>query len=266
MELPLIGLGTWELRGVECTRVVQSALDLGYQHLDTAHIYENHQAIRKAIQGRDRTRLYLTSKIAAGDQVNPANVKDSVRKACEQALQELGTDYLDLYLIHFPNRAVPLEQVFLSMEALREEGKIIRAGVSNYTIHHLEDLRKAGGKPFANQVEFHPYLDQKELLDYCRAHQIRLISFRSFGKGKLLKEEPLFDAIGSKYHKTGAQVILRWLIQQEIAVIPKTTSPKHLKQNLEIFDFSLTEEEMKKLSDLNQNKRYCLTNNPEFEY
>ncbi len=266
MELPHIGLGTWDLRGNECTKVVQLALELGYTHIDTAHVYQNHQAIREAIKEFDRKKLYLTSKIAVDEQVDPKTVEKSVQKACEQALKELGTDYLDLYLIHAPDRKFPLEKIFITMERLADQGKIYRAGVSNYNIHHLEDLRKAGCAPFANQVEFHPYLNQKELLDYCSAHQIKLIAFRPFGKGKLLAQEPLFNLIGNKHHKSGAQVILRWLIQKKISVIPKATSEGHLRDNLEIFDFSLSEEEMSQLDHLHKNKRYCRAENPEYAY
>jgi diketogulonate reductase-like aldo/keto reductase len=115
-------------------------------------------------------------------------------------------------------------------------------------------------------VEFHPFLNQKELLDYCRAHHIELISFRSFGKGKLLAAEPLFGQIGAKYRKSGAQVILRWLVQKQISVIPKASSEKHLKENSEIFDFALTATEMSQLDRLHQNKRFCRPDNPEYSY
>ena len=216
MELPLIGLGTWNLKGEECEKIVKAALELGYRHIDTAHVYSNHKEIAKALQGFDRNKLYLTSKLAINEQVDPSQPEKSVQEACEKALRELNTDYLDLYLIHAPNRNFPLETIFSSMVKLIKQEKVRSIGVSNYTIHHLEDLKNGGYKPFANQVEFHPYLNQRELLEYCRANQIKLISFRSFGKGKLLSEEQLFDQIGELYHKTGAQVVLRWLIQKGI--------------------------------------------------
>jgi diketogulonate reductase-like aldo/keto reductase len=240
MELPEIGLGTWELRGQKCTDVVKLALDIGYRHLDTAYLYDNHEAIGKAIKNFDRSSLYLTSKIALEQQVDKSRLEESVRNACHQALRELGTDYLDLYLIHGPDPGYPLEQAFFAMEKLREEGKVRQVGVSNYHIYRLEDLRKVGATPYANQVEFHPYLYQKELLEYCKSEGIRLISYRPFGKGKLLSEEPLFSQIGERHHKSGAQVILRWLLQKGIPVIPKASSEKHLRDNFAIFDFSLT--------------------------
>jgi diketogulonate reductase-like aldo/keto reductase len=266
MELPLVGLGTWELRGNECAEVVETAIQLGYRHIDTAHVYQNHRQIKRAIEGFDRKQLYITSKIALEEQVDPKNPEKSVPKACESALEELGTDYLDLYLIHCPHPIFPLEKIFPLFEKLVDQGKILKAGVSNCNIHYLEDLRKAGLKPFANQVEFHPYLNQRELLDYCNSHQIKLISYRSFGKGKLLKEEPLFETIGEKYHKTGAQVILRWLIEKGIPVIPKASSKNHLKENLDIFDFSLTQVEMKKIENLHVNKRFCRPEDPVHKY
>jgi diketogulonate reductase-like aldo/keto reductase len=257
MELPQIGLGTWELRGRECSEIVKLALEIGYRHLDTAHVYDNHEAIRKAIKHLERSKLYLTSKIAVESQVDKERVEESVRTACHQALKELGTDYLDLYLIHGPVSGYPLGQIFVAMEQLREEGKIHHAGVSNYGINRMEDLRKTGSIPYANQVEFHPYLFQQELLDYCRSHEIVLISYRPFGKGKLLSDEPLFSKIGERYQKSGAQVILRWLIQKGIPVIPKASSEKHLWDNFAIFDFSLSDDEVAEVDALNQNKRYC---------
>jgi len=266
MQLPLIGLGTWELRGEECTEVVKTALELGYRHIDTAYAYQNHPQISKAIRGIERRQICITSKIALEDQVDLSSPEKSVQKACEAALEELGTDYLDLYLIHSPHRAFSLEKIFAILEKLIEQGKILKAGVSNCNVHHLEDLRKAGLKPFANQIEFHPYLYQKELLEYCKTHGIQLISYRSFGKGKLLKEEPLFDSIGERHRKTGAQVILRWLIQKQIPTIPKASSKQHLEDNLDLFDFTLTPEEMQKLDSLNMAKRYCRPDDPAFKY
>lgn len=160
-DLPLIGLGTWDLRGHECTKVVKLALELGYQHIDTAYAYQNHEAIKKGIKGFDRSKIYITSKIAVDEQVDAAKPEESVQKACESALKELGTDYLDLYLIHWPHRDFPMDSVFREMEKLAAQGKIVKVGVSNFNIHHLEDFRKAGLFPSANQVEFHPYLNQK---------------------------------------------------------------------------------------------------------
>ena len=264
IKLPLIGLGTWELRGRECTQIVRQALDLGYRHIDTAHAYDNHKVVHKAIAGFDRSKLFITSKFSL-EQIDPAKIQKSVEKNCELALEELGTDYIDLYLIHWPNLDLPLGQIFKAMEKLASEGKILRAGVCNFTIHHLEDLRSEACNPAANQVEFHPYLYQKELLDYCRKHKIQLIAFRPLGKGKLLTD-PLFKTIGERHKKSPAQVVLRWIVQKEIPVIPKASSEKHLRENLEIFNFSLSDDEMRQLDALNKNMRFCKPEDPAFKY
>ncbi len=266
MKLPMVGLGTWELNGAECTKVVQMALELGYRHIDTAHAYRNHEAINRGIAGFDRTQIYLTSKLSIEDQINPKDVEGSVRKACDQTLQELGVDYLDYYLIHWPRSGFDLNQIFTAMGKLALEGKVRQVGVCNYTVNHLRDLLKTAAQPVVNQVEFHPYLYQKELLDFCHINQIELVSFRPFGKGKLLSAEPLFEQIGRRYSKTGAQVILRWLVQKNIPVIPKASSRKHLEENIQIFDFILSAEEMAQLDQLDRGKRFCKEGSPEYDY
>src|SRR5689334_11008095 len=146
-KIPLIGLGTWELKGRECSKIVEKAIDLGYRHIDTAHVYENHRAIAKAIKGFDRSHLFLTSKIAL-DQVNFKNIEGSVEKACDRALKELGVDYLDLYLIHWADHTLALDKIFEGMQSLVKKSKILQAGVSNFTIHHLEDLKRTKQIPF----------------------------------------------------------------------------------------------------------------------
>jgi diketogulonate reductase-like aldo/keto reductase len=256
MKLPLVGLGTWELRGKECTETVRLALEVGYRHIDTAHMYENHAAIRPGITGFDRGQLFLTSKLTV-NQIDPSQVAKSVEKACDLALKELGTDYIDLYLIHWPDEKFPMVEIYQAMETLVEKKKVRKAGVSNYTIQQLQELFNAGFKPKANQVEFHPYFYQKELLDYCLSHKMDLISFRSLGKGALLKSEPLFAKIGAHHGKTGAQVILRWLVQKGIPVIPKSSTEKHLKDNLDVLHFSLSEAEMKQIDGLHKNQQFC---------
>ena len=266
MKLPLIGLGTWELNGAECTEVVRMALEFGYRHIDTAHAYHNHAAIKKGIAGFDRAELYLTSKLSIEDQVHLNDVEGSVRAACEQTLTELGVEYLDLYLIHWPRAGFDLNQIFTAMGKLALEGKVRQVGVCNYTVNHLRDLLKTGAQPVVNQVEFHPYLHQKELLDFCHINQIQLVSFRPFGKGKLLSIEPLFQQIGDCHGKTGAQVILKWLVQKNIPVIPKASSRKHLEENIQIFDFTLSDVEMAQLDQLDRGKRFCKADSPEYNY
>jgi 2,5-diketo-D-gluconate reductase B len=245
LKMPMVGMGTWELKGKECTDIVSLALDLGYRHIDTAHAYGNHKAIGKAIASVDREELFLTSKLRL-EEVNAARIDASVRKLCDTALKELDTDYLDLYLIHWPQPNIPMVKVYKAMEKLIEQGKILHAGVSNFTVHHLDDFRKAHCYPVANQVEFHPFLNQKELLKNCHAQGIQLIAYRPLGKKKLLRED-VFKEMAKKKGKSASQIILRWLVQKDIPVIAKASSKKHLSENRAVFDFVLTKEEMKRL-------------------
>jgi diketogulonate reductase-like aldo/keto reductase len=177
----------------------------------------------------------------------------------------LGIDYLDLYLIHWPDRSKPLALILEAMERVRRKGLVLQIGVSNFTVHHLQDVLASGAPIAANQVEFHPYLYQKELLDFCQKRQIRLVSYRPFGKGSLL-QEPVFAEVGQKYGKNSAQVILRWLTQKNIPVIPKASSELHLKENISIFDFSLSEEDLLLLDQLPHFQRFCGAGDPEFDY
>lgn len=274
MKIPEVGLGTWMLRGKECVKAVRTALDLGYRHIDTAFAYENHQEVGEAIQGFDRESLFLTSKISLGQatktyvhaHVNDTHIQDSVSKSCDLALKELKTDYLDLMLIHWPDRSHPLEAILAALHREVEKGKLRYAGVSNYTAHHLADAYQKGLSVAFNQVEFHPYLYQRELLEFARANGTELIAFRPFGKGKLLKEEPLFAKIGKAHGKTPAQVILRWILQKGIPSIPKASSKKHLEENINIFDFNLSSEEEKAIDGLSRNCRYCFPDWSEYDY
>lgn len=264
LEIPLLGLGTWELRDKECTKVVEQALEIGYRHIDTALVYENHKAIARGIARFKREELFITSKFPI-DKVDLHAIQRSVEKLCDTALKELKTDYLDLFLIHWPDHRLPLGKIFKAMEKLVAQEKIKSAGVSNFTIHHLEDLEKEGCRPVVNQVEFHPFLYQKELWQYALGQHITLVSFRPLGKGKLL-EDPVFQEIGQRYGKSGAQVILRWMVQKNIPVIPKASSEKHLRLNFEIFDFNLSDLDMRLLDDLNLNLRFCRPDESEHNY
>jgi len=259
-EMPLIGLGTYQLVGGLCRKVIEMALDIGYRHIDTAIDYGNHAEIAKGIKGFDRTKLFITSKFFLD-----LTDESAVDEICAKALNELKIDYLDLMLIHWPDRSKPMDKILAALAKVVQTGKIRSYGVSNFTEHHLEDMYNAGLKVPYNQVEFHPFLYQKHLLDFCRKNGTQLVSYRPLGKGQLVKEF-VFAEIGDKYGKTPAQVILRWVIQQGIPVIPKASSEKHLRENFNIFDFELTEAEVLKINGLNQNIRYCNTDWSEFSY
>lgn len=257
IDIPPIGLGTLRLCDEACISIIRQALEVGYRHIDTAPVYHNHQTIAEAIRGFDREKLFITTKYLPE--------QGDVEVACDLALRELGLEYVDLYLIHWPDRSLPMEKTLQAMERLREKGKIRQLGVSNFTVHHLQDVLEKGVEIPYNQVEFHPYLYQKELWEFCQQHQIQLISYRPLGKGELVND-PVIQQIAKHYQKTAAQVVLRWVLQKNIPVLVKTASMDHLKENFAIFDFSLTPEDMHKLDALNRNKRFCVTRWADFDY
>ncbi|HEY4832956.1 MAG TPA: aldo/keto reductase, partial [Waddliaceae bacterium] len=221
-SLPIVGLGTWLLQGAACTQAVKLALEIGYRHFDTAYLYDNHAAIGKALHGFAREKLFLTSKFTL-----PQIEREGIETICDRTLKELGTSYLDLYLLHYPDRTYNMAHVLHQVQQLIDKQKVRTMGVSNFTQRHLKDLSEKQIPIAVNQVEFHPYLNQKELLAFCQQHHIHLMSYRSLGKGALVAD-PIFEKIGKKYGKTSAQVSLRWLIEQKISVIPKAQSIKHL--------------------------------------
>ena len=255
--IPPIGLGTLRLNGEACISTIRKAVELGYRHIDTAPVYHNHHDIREGIAPFERDNLFITSKYLPE--------QGCVETACNQALKELGLDYLDLYLIHWPDRTLPMEEILRSMERLKAIGKIREFGVSNYTIHHLQDMLDKGIRIPYNQVEFHPYLYQQELWKFCQQNQIQLISYRPLGKGELLTN-PIFEKIAHKHQKTSAQVVLRWILQKNIPVVVKTSSENRLKENFDLCDFYLTNEDMQLLDDLNCDKRFCVTKWADFNY
>ncbi len=256
-KMPPIGLGTWNLRGDECTKTIQIALDLGYRHIDTAFNYDNQVYVGKAVQGFDREKLFITSKVMLD--------QGDVEEICGTCLKELKLDFLDLYLIHWPDRSKPLDVVLEKMEKLKKQGKIKAYGVSNFTIAHLQDCLDLKAHIFCNQVEFHPYLYQKELLDFCKKHSIELVAYRPLGKGALLND-PIVCQIAKDKERTASQILLRFLFQKQIPFVVKASSENHLKDNLSLDDFSLTKEEIIALESLNKNKRFCSQSWSDFDY
>ena len=248
-RIPAVGLGTWSLKGAECTRVVKTALKLGYRHIDTAELYGNEEDIGAAVKDFDRSKIFVTSKVRG------ENLRyDDVIKACNRSLDALGTGYLDLYLIHWPSGEVPLEETLKAFHKLLNEGKIRSAGVSNFDRSLLKTALEMADFPITvNQVEFHPYRYRKNLLDFCKASGVVAIAYSPLGVGKLLQDTAIND-VAARYNKSAAQVCLRWSLQKGVAVIPKARSEEHLKENLDIFDWSLTERDVRKLDLLKKSK------------
>jgi diketogulonate reductase-like aldo/keto reductase len=256
-KIPAIGLGTWELRKEKCYAMVRKALDIGCRHIDTAFNYDNQTIIGEAIRGFARDELFLTSKVLLS--------QGDIEVICELCLKELAVDYLDCYLIHWPDRTKPMWHIVEQMEHLKRQGKILQYGVSNFTIAHLKDMQKLGATIFCNQVEFHPYLYQKELWDFCKEQKIELVAYRPLGKGALL-EDPIVCQIGKKYQKTSAQILLRWVYQKGIPFVVKTSSEYRLQENFSILDFSLDDADVAALDALNSGKRFCNQSWSDFGY
>ncbi len=251
-EIPALGLGTWKLRGKECVKAVKEALKLGYAHIDTATIYGNEGEIGLALKesGVRRSGIFLTSK-AWIDNLH----YDGVLDACRKSLEDLRTDYLDLYLIHWPSREFPMEGTLDAMKRLADEGMARSIGVSNFTISHLKEALKVSRVPIAvNQVEYHPYLNQVGLLEFCRGKRIIITAYSPLARGAILKDRVL-SRIAGAHGKTIAQVSLRWLLQKGMAVIPKASSPEHLKENMDVFGWELSPQEMGEIDSIKKEKR-----------
>ena len=251
INIPLIGLGTYKLIGEECINTVQKALELGYRHIDTADAYENHKPIGKAIKNFPRNELFLTTKIYLQD-LSSAKVRSSVPRY----LKELQTDYIDLLLIHWPSPEFKLNETLEAMMRCKEEGLIKSIGVSNFVRKNLEDLEPYHFPILTNQIELHPYFQRRELVKACTKAGISITAYRPLAKGAF-EQDPILKKIGDKHHKSPSQIVLRWLIQQDIVAIPKAAKLQHLKDNMSIFDFSLSADEMKTIDALDQGKRYC---------
>lgn len=245
-EVPAIGLGTWRLSGEDCVRAVGGALGLGYRHIDTAQMYDNEEEVGRGIRGSgvDREEIFLVTKIRTSN----FSHKDVLASARE-SLRKLGTDYVDLLLMHWPNPSVPVGETLGAMRELQEDGSVRHVGVSNFSPRQVEEAAEYA-TIFCNQVEYHPYREQDALREQARQMDYLLTAYSPVAKGRVRGDRTLGE-IGAAYGKTTSQVALRWLVQQEkVAAIPKAQSREHQESNLEIFDFELDEEEMRRISGL----------------
>lgn len=250
--IPIIGFGTYKLTGKEGKEAIEKAIKIGYRHIDTAEAYNNQSEVAKAINtsGVSRNDLFVTSKVWY-DNLG----YDNVITACEDTLTELETDYLDLYLIHWPNYKIPIEETLRAMTDLKNQGKIRNIGVSNFTVDHLKEAKNVfDGDIVTNQVEFHPYLYQEELYNYCRESDIRITAYSPVARAEVIGDSVIKE-IAEKYNKTEIQVSLKWLIQKDIIVIPRSNNPEHIKSNFDVFDFNLSDEDMDRIDFINRNER-----------
>ncbi|MGG1607641.1 aldo/keto reductase [Bacillus wiedmannii] len=256
VEMPWFGLGVFKVEeGPELVEAIKSAIKAGYRSIDTAAIYGNEKAVGEGIRagieatGISREELFITSKVWNADQGY-----EETTAAYEESLKKLKLDYLDLYLVHWPVEG-KYKDTWRALETLYKEKRVRAIGVSNFQIHHLQDVIKdAEIKPMINQVEYHPRLTQKELQAFCKEQGIQMEAWSPLMQGQLLDNETL-QAIADKHGKTTAQVILRWDLQNGVVTIPKSTKEHRIIANADVFNFELTKEDMEKIDALNQNHR-----------
>ncbi|OVE70236.1 aldo/keto reductase [Clostridium diolis] len=254
IKIPQVGFGVYKLnKGEDFETAVGEAIKIGYRHFDTAKIYGNEKDLGLAIEKSQipREEFFITSKLW-----NTDHGYEATKKAFEQTCKKLNVEYLDMYLIHFAS-SYYLE-TWHAMEELYLQGKIKVIGVANFQIQHLEELMKYSRiTPMINQIETHPEFPQNELHQYLTKHKILHEAWAPLGQGnKALLENTVLKKIASNHEKTVAQVILRWHIQRGIIIIPKSSNPKRIKENIQLFDFELSSEEMEKINQLNTGRRY----------
>jgi len=251
IQMPLLGLGVYAMHEKEAEEAVEDAIEIGYRLIDTAASYGNEKEIGNAIRssGFNRAELFVTTKVENSEQG-----LESPLRAFEISMKQLNIDYIDLYLVHWPIRG-KRKDTWLALERLFEEKRIKSIGVANYLIPFLEELKTYSSvTPVLNQVEFSPYLYLKDLMDYCKKDSIQLQSYTPLTRGKKFNDPRLLK-IAAKYIKTPAQIILRWNIQHGVSAIPKSSNKERLKENFDIFDFNITEEDMEVLDSFNENLR-----------
>lgn len=252
--IPHIGLGLWKVSQAEFNTSFDAAVAAGYRHFDSAQVYGNEGYLGEAWKRNELKRedIWIATKIRV-ENITLGQTKSSF----EKSLQRLQTEYVDLILLHFPV-ALMRKKAWKSLEEFKAAGKAKAIGVSNYTIRHLEEMKKyATEMPAVNQVELHVFLQQPELLAYCRDNGIAVEAYSPLAHARAGADEPLLQELAKKHNKTFAQIMLRWCIQKNLIVLPKSVTPSRVKENSEIFDFELDKDDMQKLAGLDRDLRTC---------
>ena len=262
LSIPLIGLGTWDMQGPTCSRIVQEALEIGYRHIDGASMYENEVEVGKGVSesGVDREEIFLTTKInttgwtpSKGN--GPFLQNKDIAKSFEKSLLDLNTDYVDLLLIHWPRFETNLGDILEILYRLKDAKKTKEIGVANFNSYLLNEFTNLGFKDiYCNQVEYHPFLSQAKLLEVMQDLEIIPVAYCPICRGDVVRHDVIID-LAEKYSKTPAQIALRWIYQQKVVSIPKTANSYRLKENIDIFDFEIKYKDMLQIYSLERNQR-----------
>jgi len=249
-RMPIIGLGTWRLTSRQAERICAEAIALGYRLIDTAENYANEEGVGNAIKGADRQTLFITTK------VEPSHAgRSDLVDACRRSLDRLQTEYIDLYLMHWPSDTIPEEETMEGMTWLVEKGLVRSVGVSNYGVPRLRKAMSVSDVPICNnQIEYHPLRNRDDILAFCRDHAITVTAYSPLAQGEVFTD-PLLKEMAAKYRKSPAQVSLRWLLQMGAAVIPKASSIEHLEANLDLDDFDLAPDDLRRIHDMAVERR-----------
>lgn len=265
IQIPQIGLGTWPLKGETLKNSLSAAMKNGIFHFDTAHKYGNEEDIGDFLKmvGKERKKLFITSKYELAQflgkkrwlfTVGKEKVSEGYRNSCKR----LNTDYLDLYMIHSPCKYYL--DFYAEMIKLYEQGKVRAIGMANCNVERLEEIQKTFGVlPMVNQIELHPLCQQKETVEYCKKNQIVVEAYSPFAHGAIMQDllnNATLQQIANNHGKSITQIILRWIVQQGIVALPRSSNPKHIKENVSVFDFSLTDEEMSQIYEMDLKKGY----------
>ena len=245
-KIPIVGLGTWALRGRDCARLTEQAIRLGYRHIDTAQMYDNEREVGEGVRASGlRGEVMVTTKIQP-TMLAPHDLERSVK----ESLARLRLDVIDLLLIHWPNPRVPLAETLGALAKMKREGFARQIGVSNFTVALLAEANEISSEPLVcDQVECHPFLNQDKVIAACRKSGMAVVAYSPIARGGA-KGDKVLEKIGKSHGKTAAQVCLRWLVQQGIVVIPRTSKIERLEENIALFDFALSDMEMREIAGL----------------
>jgi len=254
LKMPQLGFGVWQVPDEEAATAVTNAFKVGYRSIDTAMVYKNEIGVGKAIKESSipREELFITTKVWNSDQGY-----ENTLRAFDESLERLGLDYVDLYLIHWPTPQYDeYVDTYKALEKLYKDGRVKAIGVCNFEIEHLERiLKECEVKPVLNQVECHPYLAQNELKEFCAKHDIFVEAWSPLDQGGEVLQDDVIIKIAESKRKTPAQVVLRWHLQNNTIVIPKSVTPSRIEENFQVFDFELNDNEMEQINGINKNRR-----------